>query len=44
MRVAVGTDHAGFDLKETVLAGIRSAGHEALDLGAHVEKNVDYLD
>ena len=45
MRVAVGTDHAGFDLKETVLAGIRSAGHEALELGAHeFDADDDYPD
>ena len=34
MRIAVGTDHAGFPLKERVLDAIRAAGHEALDCGA----------
>ena len=34
MRIAVGTDHAGFPLKERVLDAIRAAGHESLDCGA----------
>ena len=34
MIVAVGTDHAGFILKPTVLDAVRAAGHEALDCGA----------
>jgi len=32
--VAIGTDHAGFILKPTVLDAVRAAGHEALDCGA----------
>ena len=45
MRVAVGTDHAGFDLKDMVLAGIKSAGHDALDLGAYeYDGSDDYPD
>ena len=34
MIVAVGTDHAGFPLKESVAGVIRSLGHEVLDCGA----------
>lgn len=34
MIVAIGTDHAGFILKPTVLDAVRAAGHEALDCGA----------
>jgi ribose 5-phosphate isomerase B len=44
MRVAVASDHAGFPLKETVLAAVRSAGHEPIDLGAHSAESVDYPD
>ncbi len=44
MRVAVACDHAGFPLKETVLAAVRSAGHEPIDLGAHSAESVDYPD
>lgn len=34
MIVAVGTDHAGFALKETVTQTIAAAGHDVLDCGA----------
>jgi ribose 5-phosphate isomerase B len=34
MIVAVGTDHAGFPLKEPVMTAVRAAGHEPLDCGA----------
>jgi len=34
VRVAVGTDHAGFPLKAGLLEAIRDAGHEVLDCGA----------
>jgi len=45
MIIAIGTDHAGFTLKETVIAAIRAAGHEALDCGAfEVNPDDDYPD
>ncbi len=45
MRVALGTDHAGFPLRESVTATIRDAGHEAVDLGAHdYDAQDDYPD
>ncbi|MEX2153046.1 MAG: ribose 5-phosphate isomerase B [Gemmatimonadaceae bacterium] len=45
MIVAVGTDHAGFALKEAVLQAIRGAGHEVLDCGAEtVLPGDDYPD
>jgi RpiB/LacA/LacB family sugar-phosphate isomerase len=34
VRIAVGTDHAGFALKERVVDAIREAGHEPIDCGA----------
>ncbi len=42
MRVAIGCDHAGFPLKETVAAVVKMAGHEPLDLGAYNSDRVDY--
>ncbi len=42
MRVAIGCDHAGFPLKETVAAVVKLAGHEPLDLGAYNSERVDY--
>jgi ribose 5-phosphate isomerase B len=45
MIIAVGTDHAGFPLKEAVLQAIRSASHEVLDCGAEtVVPGDDYPD
>lgn len=45
MIVAVGTDHAGFALKPTILDAIRSAGHEPLDCGAfEIVPGDDYPD
>ena len=45
MRVAIGTDHAGFPLRSTVLQAIIDAGHEPVDLGAHkFEATDDYPD
>jgi len=35
MRVAVGIDHAGVALCETVMQTVRDLGHEVLDLGEH---------
>jgi ribose 5-phosphate isomerase B len=43
--IAVGSDHAGFALKPTILDAIRAAGHEALDCGAfEVDPGDDYPD
>ena len=44
MRIAVAGDHAGFALKELVVARLRQEGHEALDLGAFNEERSDYPD
>lgn len=45
MIVAVGTDHAGFPLKDAVVGAIRGAGHEVLDCGATtVQPADDYPD
>ena len=45
MRVAIGADHAGFDLKQQLLEVLRSDGHESLDVGAHaLDPGDDYPD
>ncbi len=44
MRVVVGTDHAGFSIKEAVIQAIRELGHEVLDVGAFDQEQVDYPD
>ena len=42
MRVAIGSDHAGYALKVHLLATLASLGHEIIDLGTHSEDPVDY--
>ena len=42
MRVAIGSDHAGFRLKSVVTEHLVEAGHEVDDLGTDSEEPVDY--
>jgi ribose 5-phosphate isomerase B len=44
MIVAIGSDHAGWSLKQELGASIRGAGHEVRDLGTHGPESVDYPD
>ncbi|GAA1484611.1 ribose-5-phosphate isomerase [Brachybacterium fresconis] len=41
MRVYIGTDHAGFELKNRLVTALQNKGHEVTDHGAH---NYDALD
>ncbi len=42
MRIAVGSDHAGFPLKERVRPILEAAGHEIVDVGTESEESADY--
>jgi ribose 5-phosphate isomerase B len=42
--VAIGADHAGFPLKETVRAWLLARGLPVLDMGTHSTASVDYPD
>ena len=42
MRIVVGADHAGFELKQHLAAALRDAGHEVLDVGTHSAESTDY--
>ncbi|HUK82216.1 MAG TPA: ribose 5-phosphate isomerase B [Verrucomicrobiae bacterium] len=44
MKIAIGADHAGFELKECVKARLLEWKHEVLDLGTHSTEPVDYPD
>ncbi len=44
MKVAIGADHAGFELKERVKTLLLELKHQVLDLGTHSAKPVDYPD
>ncbi len=43
MKIAIGSDHAGFQYKEAIKQYLQSAGHEVIDKGAHTfEPGDDY--
>ena len=44
MKFFIGTDHAGFALKASVLVCLQTLGHETIDLGPHSTDRVDYPD
>ncbi len=45
MKLAVGSDHAGFAIKEAVVRRLRAQGHEVVDVGTtDGETSVDYPD
>lgn len=44
MRIAVGSDHAGFEYKQEILAELARLGHEAVDMGTNSNDPVDYPD
>jgi RpiB/LacA/LacB family sugar-phosphate isomerase len=44
MRVVIGADHAGYELKQKVGAHLRELGHEVIDVGTMSADPVDYPD
>jgi ribose 5-phosphate isomerase B len=42
LRIAIGADHAGYQLKQHVVEVLDGLGHEVADLGTHGEERVDY--
>ena len=42
MKIALGTDHAGFTYKEAVKKHLQKLGHEVQDFGTFSEESVDY--
>ena len=42
MKVAIGSDHAGYRLKEDLKELLKEEGHEIQDAGTHSEEPVDY--
>lgn len=43
-KIAIGGDHAGFLLKESVLKWLQTKGHEVKDFGAYSTESADYPD
>jgi ribose 5-phosphate isomerase B len=44
MRIAMGADHAGFELKRDLAAAMAQQGHDILDVGTFTASAVDYPD
>jgi len=44
MKIAIGSDHAGFSLKEKLKLYLIEKGYEVKDFGAHSEQSADYPD
>jgi len=44
MRIALGSDHAGFDIKEEIRLELRKRGYTVLDKGCHGKEPADYPD
>ena len=44
MRIVVGADHAGYELKDVLAAYLRHRGHEVVDIGTNSDDPVDYPD
>jgi ribose 5-phosphate isomerase B len=42
MKIAIGSDHAGFDYKEKIRAYLEELGHSVTDFGTHSDQPVDY--
>lgn len=44
MRIAIGSDHAGLDLKTEIIGLIKELGHDCIDHGTDSPESVDYPD
>ncbi|WP_374374568.1 ribose 5-phosphate isomerase B [Dongia sp.] len=44
MRIVIGSDHAGYMLKSTIVDFVKSLGHEVEDVGSHDPNPVDFPD
>jgi len=44
MKIAIASDHAGFNYKRAIASALRAQGHEVVDFGTHAAESVDYPD
>ena len=44
MKIVIGADHGGFDVKEHLLEMLKKGGHEVTDVGCFSTDSVDYPD
>jgi len=43
-KIAIGSDHAGYNLKQVLIAHLQAKGHTVMDFGTHSTEPVDYPD
>jgi ribose 5-phosphate isomerase B len=44
MKIAIGSDHRGYEVKRRIIAVLANLGHEVQDMGTHGRESVDYPD
>ena len=44
MKIYIGSDHGGYDLKQALIPFLQDSAHEVIDLGTDSEASVDYPD
>ena len=44
MKIAIGSDHRGFEVKTRIFSVLHQLGHEVHDAGPHSRDSVDYPD
>lgn len=44
MKIGIGSDHAGFELKEFLKKNLKKEGYQVIDFGTPIKKSVDYPD
>ncbi len=44
LKIAIGGDHAGYELKKSLIASLKAEGHHIKDFGPYNEESVDYPD
>ena len=44
MKIAIGCDHAGYDLKQEIINHLQNDGHTVVDCGTYSRDSVDYPD
>lgn len=44
MNIAIGADHAGYEVKRVIIAFLKKKGHQVEDFGCYSEESIDYPD
>jgi ribose 5-phosphate isomerase B len=42
MKISIGSDHAGFEYKEAIIAHLKKGGREVVDYGTESSESTDY--